>query len=86
MDNEIVIEALTEENTQLKTRLALHFMDASDEDKQFAEKLFYEQRDAISLLEVELESIRKSRDEFQSENRKLKRRIAILEKEFKAQK
>ena len=86
MDNEIAIEALTEENTQLRIRLALHFMDASDEDKQYAEKLFYEQRDAINLLEVDLNSIRQSRDEFQSENRKLKRRIAMLEKQAKEMK
>jgi hypothetical protein len=79
MDNEILIEVLTEENTTLKTKLALHFMDATDEDKQLAEQLFNEQRDLIAVLNVEVASLAKSRDQFQAENRRLKRRIATLE-------
>jgi septal ring factor EnvC (AmiA/AmiB activator) len=79
MDKEILIEVLTEENTTLKTKLALHFMDATDEDKQLAEQLFNEQRDLIAVLNVEVASIAKSRDQFQAENRRLKRRIATLE-------
>jgi septal ring factor EnvC (AmiA/AmiB activator) len=79
MDNEILIEVLTEENTTLKTKLALHFMDATDEDKQLAEQLFNEQRDLIAVLKVEVASLAKSRDQFQAENRRLKRRIATLE-------
>ena len=74
-----MIEVLTEENTTLKTKLALHFMDATDEDKQLAEQLFNEQRDLIAVLNVEVASIAKSRDQFQAENRRLKRRIATLE-------
>jgi hypothetical protein len=79
MDNEILIEVLTEENTTLKTKLALHFMDAADEDKKLAEQLFNEQRDLIAVLKVEVASLAKSRDQFQAENRRLKRRIATLE-------
>lgn len=79
MDKEILIEILTEENTTLKTKLALHFMDATDEDKQLAEQLFNEQRDLIAVLQVEAASLAKSRDQFQSDNRRLKRRIATLE-------
>lgn len=79
MDKEILIEILTEENTTLKTKLALHFMDATDEDKKLAEQLFNEQRDLIAVLQVEVASIAKSRDQFQSDNRRLKRRIAALE-------
>lgn len=83
MDNEYIIEALTEEITQLKTRLALGFMDANEDDRNLAEQLFNEQRDEISILNIELAAVKKSRDEFQDENRKLKRRIASLEKKLK---
>lgn len=84
MDFEIIIEALTEENTALKTKLALGFMDASDEDRQSAEQLFYEQQKEIKMLSIELAAIRQSRDEFQAENRRLKRRVTTLEKQLKA--
>lgn len=80
---EHIIEALTEEITQLRTKMALGFMDATEEDRKLAESLFYEQRDEISILNVELTAVKKSRDEFQAENRKLKRRIAALEKQLK---
>jgi hypothetical protein len=83
MDNDVLIEALTEENTRLKTRLALHFMDATEEDKKSAEQLFYEQRDEITILNIELAAVKQSRDEFQHENRKLKRRLLTLEKQLK---
>lgn len=83
MEHEFLVEALTQENTRLKNKLAAHFMDASDEDKQYAEKLFREQQDEIAVLCVEIGAVKKSRDEFQSENQKLKRTIATLEKKLK---
>lgn len=83
MEHEFLVEALTQENARLKNKLAVHFMDASDEDKRYAEKLFLEQQDEIAILCVELNAVKKSRDEFQSENQKLKRKIAILEKKLK---
>lgn len=83
MEHEFLIEALTQENARLKNKLAVHFMDASEEDKDYAEKLFAEQQDEIAILCVELNAVKKSRDEFQSENQKLKRKIAILEKKLK---
>lgn len=79
MDSETLMEALAEENQQLRTRLALHFMDGTEEDKQAAEKLFYELQDEIRLLRIEVSSLTNSRDSFQSDNRRLKRRIAVLE-------
>lgn len=83
MEHEFLVEALTQENARLKNKLAVHFMDASDEDKKYAEQLFLEQQDEIAILCVELNAVKKSRDEFQSENQKLKRKIAILEKKLK---
>lgn len=80
---EHIVEALTEEITHLRTKLALGFMDATEEDRVLAESLFNEQRDEIVVLNVELNAVKKSRDEFQAENRKLKRRIAALEKQLK---
>ena len=83
MEQEFLIEALTQENTQLKNKLALNFMDASEEEKKYAEQLFKEQQDEIAVLSVELQSIRKSRDAFQLENAQLKRKILSLEKKLK---
>lgn len=83
MDYEIIVEALTEENFQLKTKIALQSFEASDEDKKAAEKLFNEQQDEISILRIELDAVKKSRDRFQSDNGKLKRRILALEKQLK---
>lgn len=83
MEHEFLIEALTQENARLKNKLAVNFMDASDEDKEYAEKLFAEQQDEISILCVELNAVKKSRDEFQAENQRLKRKIAVLEKKLK---
>lgn len=83
MDYEILVEALTEEIAQLKTKLALQFMDATEEDRKAAEQLFYEQRDEINILNIELAAVKQSRDEFQAENRKLKRRLLSLEKQLK---
>lgn len=78
-----IIEALTEEIAALKNKLALISMDASNADKEEAEKLFEEQRDEINVLTIELRAIRKSRDEFQAENRVLKRHIEYLRKQIK---
>lgn len=83
METEFIIEALTQENQQLRTKLALHFMDATEEDKKAAENLFYEQQNEIAVLSVELAAIRQSRDEYQHENHQLKRRIVTLEKKLK---
>lgn len=83
MEQEFVIEALTQENALLKNKLALQTMEASDEDKQYAEKLFKEMQDELAILCIEVNAVKKSRDEFQSENQKLKRRIAVLEKKLK---
>jgi septal ring factor EnvC (AmiA/AmiB activator) len=83
MDNEYIIEALTDEVTQLKTRVALGFMEATQHDKALAEQLFNEQRDEIAILNIELAAVKQSRDEFQDENRKLKRKIVSLEKKLK---
>lgn len=80
---EHVIEALTEEVNRLKSRLAVQFMDATDEDKQLADQLFREQQDEIAVLNIELASVKKSRDGFQAESQKLKRRILALEKKMK---
>ncbi|MEY4720040.1 MAG: hypothetical protein RL563_2658 [Pseudomonadota bacterium] len=79
MDNEIVIETLKDEINRLNRVVALGFMQATEEDKKLAEELFYEQQARIKNQELEIQALRKSRDAFQLDNRKLKRRIAALE-------
>lgn len=78
-----IIEALTEEIASMKNKLAVVSMDASKSDKEEAEKLFQEQQNEINVLMIELRAIRKSRDEFQAENRVLKRHIEYLRKQIK---
>ena len=83
MKPEMLIEALTQENIQLKNKLAIIGMEASEEDRQYAEKLFQEQQDEIAILCVELNAVKKSRDDFQIENQRLKNKISSLEKKMK---
>jgi len=83
MEHEFIIEALTQENNILRSKLAVNNMEATSEDKEMAEKLFQEQQNEIAVLVVELSAMRRSRDEFQEESRRLKYRIAALEKKLK---
>lgn len=78
-----IIEALTEEVTSLRYKLAAGNLQATEEDRKMAERLFEEQQNEISVLQIELIAIRKSRDAFQAENQLLKRRILALEKKLK---
>lgn len=81
METQFVIEALTDEIKQLKVKLAMQSVDSEDRDA--AERLFHEQQDEIAILSVELAAVRKSRDDFQNENNRLKRQVAMLQKKLK---
>lgn len=78
-----LVEALTEEVNNLKLKVALTFMDASEEDKALAEQIFKEQQDEIAVLSVELQAVKQSRDQYQAENARLKKYVASLEKQVK---
>lgn len=68
-----LIDMLTTENDRLKERIALASMDGSAEDRSAAEKVISELRMELRTAKIELEAIRSSRDNYQSENAQLKR-------------
>lgn len=68
-----LIDMLTTENDRLKDRIALVSMNGSAEDRSAAEKVISELREELRTVKIELEAIRSSRDQYQSENAQLKR-------------
>ena len=81
-DDEIVQE-LVAANEELTDRLAVAAMEATDEEKKLAEQTIQELREKIRVLEIELQSVKISRDTFQNENAQLKKQIAALNRELK---
>lgn len=77
------IRELSSENEQLRDRLAVNQMDASEEAKSEAAETIAEMRDRIKALEAELDAVKSSRDGFQRENAELKKQIAMNQKQIK---
>lgn len=77
------IRELSDENEQLRDRLAVEQMDASEEAKSEAAETIAEMRDRIKALEAELDAVKSSRDGFQRENAELKKQIAMNQKQIK---
>lgn len=72
------------ENEQLKDRLAVEAMDASEEEKLMASETIAELRGKVCKLEIINTSLVISRDQFQNENAQLKRQVSTLERKLKA--
>ena len=83
MEHEIIIEALSRENQELKCRLAVARMEATEEEKRMADDIFNELLSELSVLQLEINAVKISRDGMQSENQRLKHRIITLEKKLK---
>ena len=81
-DDEIVQE-LVAANEELTDRLAVAAMEATDEEKKLAETTIQDLREKIRVLEIELQSVKISRDTFQNENAQLKKQVAALNRELK---
>ena len=81
-DDEIVQE-LVAANEELTDRLVVAAMEATDEEKKLAETTIQDLREKIRVLEIELQSVKISRDTFQNENAQLKKQIAALNRELK---
>lgn len=81
-DDEIVQE-LVAANEELTDRLAVAAMEATDEEKKLAEQTIQDLREKIRVLEIELQSVKISRDTFQNENAQLKKQVAALNRELK---
>lgn len=77
------IRELSDENEQLRDRLAVEQMDASEEAKSEAAETIAEMRDRIKALEAELDAVKSSRDGYQRENAELKKQIVMNQKQIK---
>jgi FtsZ-binding cell division protein ZapB len=74
------IDHLNEENEHLKTRLALKAMEATEDEKDMARAKIADLNDEITLLRIELSSVKVSRDAFQRENNELKKQIKAMQR------
>jgi hypothetical protein len=74
------LDHLSQENDQLKTRLALTAMEGTQEEKDMAKQKIVELEEEIKLLKIELSSVKISRDAFQKENNELKKQVKAMQR------
>ena len=77
------LKYLTEENQRLNDRLAVAAIDATEEEKSLASETIEELREQVKMLEMELESVKRSRDIFQSECNELKKQCLSQQRQLK---
>lgn len=78
-----MVQEVVAENEQLKDRLAVAAMDATEEEKQLAKETIDELRTIVKNLNVELEAVKKSRDQYQRENAELKKQVKMYQNQLK---
>lgn len=79
------VQELVAENQRLSDRLSVEAIDATDEEKLAASQTISDLREQVKILEVELSSVKISRDTFQRENAELKKTVASLQRALKKQ-
>jgi FtsZ-binding cell division protein ZapB len=77
------IAELAQENEQLRDRLAVEAMDASEEEKTQAAETIRELRERVRLLEIEVEALKASRDTYMRESSEKTAQINYWRKEAK---
>jgi len=77
------VNALAEENTLLKDKIAVGQWDATEIEKIDIEDLIKELREKIRVLEIENAALRDSRDMFQNRNAELIRQVKSLQSRLK---
>ena len=77
------IDAVSEENTVLRDKIALGQWDASDIEKIDAEETIKELREQIRLLEIDNKALRESRDMFQNRNAELIKSLKSAQNKLK---
>lgn len=75
-------QTLAEENQKLLNKLAVHNMDATEEEKQEALTSLEDKDARIRALEAELAAVKASRDMYQSKNSDMLRQIKYLQKKL----
>jgi len=82
------INEIAQENEELRDRLAVEAMDATDDEKLLAQTTIKELRAQVKALEAELDAVKSMRDQYMTENEQLKRQCVSqrrkLEKLMKA--
>jgi hypothetical protein len=75
-------QSMAEENQKLMNKLAVHNMDATEEEREEA-LVSMEEKDArIKALEAEVKALKASRDTYQSKNADMLRQIKYLKKQL----
>jgi ParB-like chromosome segregation protein Spo0J len=77
------VNTLAEENTLLKDKIALGQWDASDIEKIDAEETIKDLREQVRIKDIEIKSLRESRDIYQNENAELIRTVKSLRTKLK---
>lgn len=78
-----LIEALTKENDELTTKLAVAHMGGTEEEKKEAQEIINSLREELRIANIELVSVKQSRDRFQAENAQLKQQCASYQRQLK---
>ena len=77
------VNELAEENQKLKDAIAIGAWDATDIEKEDAEETITALREQIRVLEIEVKTLRESRDMFQNRNAELMRTVKSLQAKLK---
>ena len=77
-EHDEALQLLISENQKLNDKLALAAL--PEEDRFLAELTIEDLREELRLALIELEAVKKSRDQFQAENAQLKRQIAAMQR------
>jgi hypothetical protein len=78
-----LIAALTKENAELTQQLAVSGMEGTDEEKQAASEMISDLREQLRVAEIEIVSLKGSRDRFQDECAQLKKQVAAQQRQLK---
>lgn len=78
-----LIETLTKENAELTQRLAVSAMEGTDEEKHSANELITDLTEKLRIAEIEIVSLKGSRDRFQNECAQLKKQVAAQQRQLK---
>jgi len=82
MENDVIAEMLAE-NERLRSRLAVEAMDASEEEKTMAQETIESLREDVKRLQIELNAVKRSRDQYMTECSELKRQVKMYQNQLK---
>ena len=78
-----LIATLTKENAELTQQLAVSGMEGTEEEKQAASELIADLTEQLRIAEIEIVSLKGSRDRFQNECAQLKKQVAAQQRQLK---